>query len=132
MFRFTGVAGRLSPSVRRVSAGLLLLLPFGMLLALGPDSYFLLPFSRLSLCVLIFPLIAILIAPDPAQVRTLDWALAVSLLSVSLILAAQIAVGAAKSIITARSWWASGFEMTVIGFATGSVTFGLGKLFHIG
>jgi VIT1/CCC1 family predicted Fe2+/Mn2+ transporter len=45
---------------------------------------------------------------------------------------AHFAVGAAKSIITARSWWASGFEMTVIGFITGGVTFGLGKLFHIG
>jgi len=45
---------------------------------------------------------------------------------------AHFAVGAAKSIITARSWWASGLEMTVIGFITGSVTFGLGKLFHIG
>jgi len=47
-------------------------------------------------------------------------------------MAAHFAVGAAKSIITARSWWASGFEMTVIGFITGGVTFGLGKLFRIG
>ncbi len=47
-------------------------------------------------------------------------------------MAAHFAVGAAKSVITARSWWASGFEMTVIGFITGGVTFGLGKLFHIG
>ncbi len=47
-------------------------------------------------------------------------------------MAAHFAVGAAKSIITARSWWASGFEMTVIGFITGGVTFGIGKLFRIG
>jgi VIT1/CCC1 family predicted Fe2+/Mn2+ transporter/rubrerythrin len=47
-------------------------------------------------------------------------------------MAAHFAVGAAKSIITARSWWASGLEMTVIGFITGGVTFGIGKLFHIG
>ena len=47
-------------------------------------------------------------------------------------MAAHFAVGAAKSIITSRSWWASGLEMTVIGFITGGVTFGLGKLFHIG
>ena len=47
-------------------------------------------------------------------------------------MAAHFAVGAAKSLITARSWWASGFEMTLIGFITGGVTFGLGKLFHLG
>ena len=45
---------------------------------------------------------------------------------------AHFVVGAAKSLITARSWWASGLEMTLIGFLTGGVTFGLGKLFHIG
>ena len=33
-------------------------------------------------------------------------------------MAAHFVVGAAKSIITARSWWASGLEMTVIGFIT--------------
>jgi len=46
--------------------------------------------------------------------------------------AAHFAVGAAKSLITARSWWASGLEMTLIGFLTGGVTYALGKLFHIG
>lgn len=46
-------------------------------------------------------------------------------------MAAHFAVGAAKSLITARSWWASGFEMTVIGLITGSVTYLLGKLLHI-
>ena len=47
-------------------------------------------------------------------------------------LAAHFAVGAAKSIITIRSWWASGFEMTWIGALEGVVTYvigiGLGKI----
>jgi vacuolar iron transporter family protein len=47
-------------------------------------------------------------------------------------LLAHFAVGAAKSLITIRSWWASGFEMTWIGAAEGVVTYvigmGLGKL----
>jgi len=47
-------------------------------------------------------------------------------------MSAHFAVGAAKSLITARSWWASGLEMTLIGFITGGVTYGLGRLMHIG
>jgi len=47
-------------------------------------------------------------------------------------LLAHFAVGAAKSLITIRSWWASGFEMTWIGALEGVVTYvigiGLGKL----
>jgi vacuolar iron transporter family protein len=43
-------------------------------------------------------------------------------------LAAHFAVGAAKSLITVRSWWASGFEMTVIGAVEGAVTYGIGIL----
>ena len=47
-------------------------------------------------------------------------------------LIAHFAVGAAKSLITIRSWWASGFEMTWIGALEGTVTYvigiGLGKL----
>jgi VIT1/CCC1 family predicted Fe2+/Mn2+ transporter/rubrerythrin len=47
-------------------------------------------------------------------------------------LIAHFAVGAAKSLITIRSWWASGFEMTWIGALEGVVTYvigiGLGKL----
>lgn len=46
-------------------------------------------------------------------------------------MAAHFAVGAAKSLITARSWWASGLEMTLIGLITGGVTYGLGVLFHV-
>jgi VIT1/CCC1 family predicted Fe2+/Mn2+ transporter/rubrerythrin len=47
-------------------------------------------------------------------------------------LLAHFAVGAAKSLITIRSWWASGFEMTWIGALEGIITYvigmGLGKL----
>lgn len=47
-------------------------------------------------------------------------------------LIAHFAVGAAKSLITIRSWWASGFEMTWIGAVEGVVTYvigiGLGQL----
>ena len=41
-------------------------------------------------------------------------------------LLAHFAVGAAKSLITIRSWWASGLEMTVVGAVEGVVTYFLG------
>jgi VIT1/CCC1 family predicted Fe2+/Mn2+ transporter/rubrerythrin len=43
-------------------------------------------------------------------------------------LAAHFAVGAAKSLITVRSWWSSGLEMTVVGALEGAVTYGIGIL----
>jgi VIT1/CCC1 family predicted Fe2+/Mn2+ transporter/rubrerythrin len=43
-------------------------------------------------------------------------------------LIAHFAVGAAKSLITVRSWWSSGFEMTAIGAIEGAVTYGIGFL----
>ena len=43
-------------------------------------------------------------------------------------LAAHFAVGAAKSLITIRSWWSSGMEMTVVGAVEGAVTYGIGIL----
>ena len=47
-------------------------------------------------------------------------------------LIAHFAVGAAKSLITIRSWWSSGFEMTWIGALEGGVTYiigiGLGRI----
>ena len=47
-------------------------------------------------------------------------------------LLAHFAVGAAKSLITVRSWWASGMEMTLVGAVEGAVTYvigiGLGRL----
>ncbi len=41
-------------------------------------------------------------------------------------LAAHFAVGAAKSLITIRSWWSSGLEMTLIGAVEGIVTYVIG------
>jgi vacuolar iron transporter family protein len=43
-------------------------------------------------------------------------------------LIAHFAVGAAKSLITVRSWWSSGMEMTVVGALEGAVTYGIGVL----
>ena len=43
-------------------------------------------------------------------------------------LAAHFAVGAAKSLITIRSWWSSGLEMTIVGAVEGAVTYGIGIL----
>ena len=41
-------------------------------------------------------------------------------------LAAHFAVGAAKSLITIRSWWSSGLEMTLVGAVEGVITYLLG------
>ena len=41
-------------------------------------------------------------------------------------LLAHFAVGAAKSLITIRSWWASGLEMTLVGAVEGIVTYFIG------
>jgi VIT1/CCC1 family predicted Fe2+/Mn2+ transporter len=43
-------------------------------------------------------------------------------------LLAHFAVGAAKSLITVRSWWSSGLEMTLVGALEGAVTYGIGIL----
>jgi VIT1/CCC1 family predicted Fe2+/Mn2+ transporter len=45
---------------------------------------------------------------------------------------AHFAVGAAKALITMRSWWGSGLEMTLIGILEAAVTYGLGSLFGAG
>ncbi|HLK58456.1 MAG TPA: VIT1/CCC1 transporter family protein [Chthonomonadaceae bacterium] len=48
-------------------------------------------------------------------------------------LAAHFAVGAAKSLVTVRSWWSSGLEMTVVGTVEGVVTYVIGiGLGHLG
>jgi vacuolar iron transporter family protein len=39
---------------------------------------------------------------------------------------AHFLVGAAKSLVTLRTWWAAGFEMTLAGIIVGSVTFLIG------
>jgi vacuolar iron transporter family protein len=50
------------------------------------------------------------------------WAAVVSLI-------AHFFVGAAKSLFTLRSWWASGMEMTIAGVIVGGATYILGLLF---
>ena len=48
-------------------------------------------------------------------------------------LIAHFAVGAAKSLVTIRTWWSSGFEMKAIGAVEGVVTYVIGVgLGHIG
>jgi VIT1/CCC1 family predicted Fe2+/Mn2+ transporter len=42
---------------------------------------------------------------------------------------AHFAVGAAKSLVTTRSWWASGAEMTAVGVIEAAITYGLGRAF---
>ena len=41
-------------------------------------------------------------------------------------LAAHFAVGAAKTLVTVRSWWSSGLEMTIIGAVEGIATYAIG------
>ena len=54
------------------------------------------------------------------------------IISAAISLAAHFAVGAAKSLMTVRSWWSSGLEMTAVGAVEGIVTYvigiGLGRL----
>jgi len=50
------------------------------------------------------------------------WAFVISIV-------AHFAVGAVKSLITLRSWWASGLEMTIVGVIEAAVTYGLGLAF---
>ncbi len=55
------------------------------------------------------------------------------LVAAAVSLLAHFAVGAAKSLITIRSWWASGLEMTAIGAIEGLVTYFIGVgLGHLG
>jgi vacuolar iron transporter family protein len=42
---------------------------------------------------------------------------------------AHFAVGASKSLVTTRSWWASGAEMTMVGILEAAITYGLGRAF---
>jgi VIT1/CCC1 family predicted Fe2+/Mn2+ transporter/rubrerythrin len=42
---------------------------------------------------------------------------------------AHFVVGAAKSLVTTRSWWASGSEMTVVGILEAAITYGVGVAF---
>jgi VIT1/CCC1 family predicted Fe2+/Mn2+ transporter/rubrerythrin len=49
--------------------------------------------------------------------------------SFAISIAAHFAVGAVKSLITIRSWWMSGFEMTLVGVIEAVVTYSLGLAF---
>jgi VIT1/CCC1 family predicted Fe2+/Mn2+ transporter/rubrerythrin len=42
---------------------------------------------------------------------------------------AHFAVGASKALVTTRSWWASGTEMTIVGVIEAAITYGLGRAF---
>jgi VIT1/CCC1 family predicted Fe2+/Mn2+ transporter/rubrerythrin len=42
---------------------------------------------------------------------------------------AHFAVGASKALVTTRSWWASGTEMTAVGIIEAAITYGLGLAF---
>ena len=55
-------------------------------------------------------------------IAAVAWAFAISIV-------AHFAVGAVKSLITLRSWWASGLEMTIVGVIEAAVTYGLGLAF---
>ena len=46
-------------------------------------------------------------------------------------LIAHFLVGAAKSLVTLRSWWSAGLEMTIAGIIVGSVTYAAGLLFQV-
>ncbi|MGH7934406.1 MAG: VIT1/CCC1 transporter family protein [Candidatus Binataceae bacterium] len=50
-------------------------------------------------------------------------------LSAGVTIVTLFCVGAAKTLITARSWWRSGFESMAIGIAAAAVTYGAGILF---
>ena len=42
---------------------------------------------------------------------------------------AHFAVGASKALVTTRSWWASGAEMTIVGVIEAAITYGVGMAF---
>lgn len=42
---------------------------------------------------------------------------------------AHFAVGASKALVTTRSWWASGLEMTAVGILEAAITYGVGLAF---
>ena len=42
---------------------------------------------------------------------------------------AHFAVGASKALVTTRSWWSSGLEMTAVGIIEAAITYGVGRAF---
>jgi len=67
----------------------------------------------------IIPVIPFFFMTGPAAIIT---AAVVSLI-------AHFLVGAAKSLVTLRSWWSSGLEMTLAGAIVGGVLYGVGLIF---
>lgn len=57
--------------------------------------------------------------------------LAAVIASFAVSILAHFLVGAAKSIVTVRSWWRSGLEMMIVGIIVAVVTYGLGVLFQV-
>ncbi len=68
-----------------------------------------------------------------AAVPVFPYALAAIPAAIALSAIATVAVlfivGAAKTVITARSWWRSGLESMLTGIAAAAVTYGAGRLF---
>ncbi len=62
----------------------------------------------------------------PYAMVPIPGAIAVSALATVAVL---FLVGAAKTVITARSWWRSGLESMLTGIAAGAVTYGAGRIF---
>ncbi|MGE5619906.1 MAG: VIT1/CCC1 transporter family protein [Sphingomonadaceae bacterium] len=54
------------------------------------------------------------------------------LVSLVVSIVAHFAVGASKSLVTLRSWWKSGLEMTAVALIVAIVAYGLGKALEIG
>ena len=53
-------------------------------------------------------------------------------LSLGISTAAHFLVGVLKTIVTGRSWWRSGLEMTLVGLLTASIAYGVGVLLSPG
>lgn len=52
------------------------------------------------------------------------------IIAAAISLVAHFLVGAAKSLVTLRRWWAAGLEMTLAGIIVGGCTYAAGLLFH--
>ena len=46
-------------------------------------------------------------------------------------IAAHFAVGASKSLVTLRSWWKSGAEMTTVALIVAAIAYGLGHVLEV-
>ena len=55
-----------------------------------------------------------------------DTGTAAIVMAAAISLVAHFLVGAAKSLVTLRSWWAAGLEMTLAGVIVGGATYAVG------